>query len=205
MEAMDQGQKAGPPKPKSRRWSQTVVAAIIGGIFLVIVAVFNRMSEKPPPPPPQQPQTIKVVLSSEWQGIEQAKRAVSVNRKETEIWQRLDSSRQPGFYEEQLTDLEQKLTECHVAPDGVKFMFGIGLDEPHRGWISVFVRRGDEQPFVYKLHNDPNPGEPGSGERAIIEKLASGEVLPIGWTYKSKSFIYATANVSGSSDLTPSP
>jgi hypothetical protein len=112
-----------------------------------------------------------------------------------QTWRRLDSDQQRGFYETQLDQLEKKLTDSHVAPDGVKFMFGIGVNEPHLGWISAFVRQGDNAQFIYSLKQENNSGVPGAVETEIIEKVRDREILPIGWTYHSASFIYATAEL----------
>jgi hypothetical protein len=113
-------------------------------------------------------------------------------------WKQLDSDTQPGFYDTQLSELERKLTEAHVAPDGVKFMFGIGADEPHRAWIWVLVREGDDLPVVYSVKQEPNPGLVGTVEARItqlLNALNQREILPIGWTYHSASYIYATAEL----------
>jgi len=124
---------------------------------------------------------------------------VSTEAGSIQTWKRLDSDTQRGFYQMQLAELSKKLTDSHVAPDGVKFMFGIGRDEPHRGWISVFVREGDDKPFVYSVKEEKNNGQEGAVEAEIVRKLKDGPVLPIGWTYKSESFIYATAELKQSS------
>jgi hypothetical protein len=106
-------------------------------------------------------------------------------------WKRLDSDKQRGFYQRQLAELSRKLTEAHVRPNGVKFLMGIRADT-HEAWISVFVREGDNLPFVYSVQEEKNDGVPGSVETRIIQKLSDQDVLPIGWTHKSDSFIYAT-------------
>ncbi len=114
-----------------------------------------------------------------------------------QVWKRLDSNEQRGFYQTQRQ-------ESRVAPDGVKFMFGIRSDD-HRGWISVFVRQGDDLPVRYSVREEPNSGIPGDVESKLIEKLQSQEVIPIGWTYQSESFIYATAELSPPDTIAASP
>jgi porphobilinogen deaminase len=181
-----------------RQMKTGVIAAIIAAAATIIVAAINLIpayTKKESSPPPPTAVTVNVNLTSDLQEIRKAVSNVNNKNHPVETWRRLDSDEQKGFYETQLNELERKLTAARVAPDGVKFMFGIGVNQPHLGWISVFLREGDNQPFRYSIKKDTNSGDEGAVEKAIITKLQGGAVLPIGWTYHSESFIYATAEL----------
>jgi hypothetical protein len=141
------------------------------------------------------PSQVTITLTGSATEVQKVISGGAASRTAVQTWRRVDSDTQQGFYQTQLAELSQKLTAAHVAPDGVKFMFGIGRDEPHRGWMSVFVREGDNKPFVYQVTEEKNNGQAGAVQAEIINKLKDGAVIPIGWTYGSESFIYATAKL----------
>lgn len=92
-----------------------------------------------------------------------------------------------------IQEMEDALNNAHVAPDGVKALWGIGTFPPHDANVMLWIRQGDEAPIKYAYTALPNSGDATLNAANIAEKLKDREIMPLGWGFGSTYYAFLSA------------
>lgn len=90
-------------------------------------------------------------------------------------------------------EMQEALNNAHVAPGGVKTLWGIGTYPPHDASVMLWIRQGDEAPIKYTYTALPNSGDATLNAANIAEKLKDREIMPLGWGFESKYYAFLSA------------